>query len=73
MIQRFDFILIKVPVCMYVYLEWLILKFIRYDKKFLKIKNKKELNIKSRNGWILTGNLNMFQMQYGRPLREDTP
>lgn len=58
---------------MYVYLEWLILKFIRYDKKFLKIKNKKELNIKSRNGWILTGNLNMFQMQYGRPLREDTP
>lgn len=58
---------------MYVYLEWLILKFMRYDKKFLKIKNKKELNIKSRNGWILTGNLNMFQMQYGRPLREDTP
>lgn len=46
MIQRFDFILIKVPVCMYVYLEWLILKFIRYDKKFLKIKNKKELKYK---------------------------
>ena len=57
---------------MYVYLEWLILKFMRYDKKFLKIKNKKELNIKSRNGWILIGNLNMFQMEYGRPLREDT-
>lgn len=57
---------------MYVHLEWLILKFMRYDKKFLKIKNKKELNIKSRNGWILIGNLNMFQMEYGRPLREDT-
>ena len=57
---------------MYVHLEWLILKFMRYDKIFLKIKNKKELNIKSRNGWILIGNLNMFQMEYGRPLREDT-
>lgn len=57
---------------MYVYLEWLILKFMLYDKRFLKIKNKKELNIKSRNGWMLIGNLNMFQMEYNRPLREDT-
>ena len=42
-----------------------------YDKKF-KIKNKKELNKKYRNGWMLIGNLNMFQMQYSKPLTEDT-